>query len=229
MAQNMTRLAGHRRLAARLRARRAPVFWIGAVLAIAGLAVLASPTIAPMLVGVAAGWLLWLAGAALLAFSLLLGERGLRFGGVLAGLLTVASGAFIFFNPMAGALAATVLVAAVLIVEGAFELTVALHLRPLAAWRWVLASALATCVAAVIIASGAAAWSTPTLALILGVAFGSSGLALMALGLSGRRTRGRPSVGAFARPSPLSKAVPRPRAGRSHMAASPVQAVLGEG
>jgi uncharacterized membrane protein HdeD (DUF308 family) len=67
----------------------------------------------------------------------------------------------------------------------------ALRLRPLAAWRWVVASALASGVAAILVAAGAAGWSAAALPLILGLAFGSSGLALMALGLRARRPRRR--------------------------------------
>lgn len=195
MTGRSARIAARRRLAARVKANRRALFWVGAALALTGAAVMAYPAYSTLLVGIAAGWLLWFAGAAMVYVSLLVRSPGSLFGAVLAGMVAIAAGAFLMFNPMAGALATTLLIAAVLIVEGAFELALALDLRPLAAWRWVLASALASGAAGVVVAAGAASWSSTGLALVIGLAFASSGLALMALsrGTSLRRRAGAPA------------------------------------
>jgi uncharacterized membrane protein HdeD (DUF308 family) len=155
--------------------------WIGAALAAVGVAVIAYPAIGPQVVGAVAGWLLWFAGAVMIVVSLLLGAPRARLGALLASAVAVAGGAFLLFNPTAGALAATLLIAAVLILEGAFELALALDLRPLSAWRWLLASSIASAVAGVVVAAGAAG-SQAVLALLLGLAFASSGVALLVLG-----------------------------------------------
>lgn len=186
------RSASHRRLTARLLAKRRALFWTGATLALAGVATVAYPAVSTVVVGAVAGWLLWFAGAMMILVSMIVGQPGSLFGAVLAGLTAIAGGAFLLFNPHAGALAAAVLVAAVLIIDGAYELALALDLRPLAAWRWVLASALASGMAGVIVAAGAAIWSAGALSLILGLAFASSGIALIALSLAGRDQSVRP-------------------------------------
>lgn len=187
----------NRRLAARLKANRRALFWTGAALGLAGAATIAFPTVSTVLVGAAAGWLLWLAGAVMIFVSLLVGAPGSLFGAMLAGLVAIACGAFLLFNPLAGALATTVLIAAVLIVDGAVEIALALDLRPLAAWRWVLASALSSAVAGVVVAAGAVAWSSTALAFILGIAFATTGIALMAVSRSaGAERRGESSASA---------------------------------
>jgi len=174
----------NRRLAARLRANHKVIFWTGAAVGLVGAATIAFPTISTVVVGAAAGWLLWFAGAAMIFVSLLVGAPGSFFGPMLAGLITIACGAFLLFNPLTGALATAVLIAAVLILDGALEIALALDLRPLTAWRWVLASAISSAIAGIIVAAGAAAWSSSALALILGTAFATTGIALMVLSRS---------------------------------------------
>jgi uncharacterized membrane protein HdeD (DUF308 family) len=196
VAPRRSQLAARRRLAARLKANRRAIFWIGAALAAAGAATMAFPGISVVLVGAVVGWLLWFAGAVMVVVSLLIRAPGSLFGALLAGLTAIGGGAFLLFNPLAGALAMTVLIAAVLIVDGAFELALALDLRPLRAWRWVLSSALASGVAGLFVAAGAGARSPATLALLLGAAFASSGLALMALSRPAARRAGPRSLGA---------------------------------
>jgi len=76
-----------------------------------------------------------------------------------------------------------VLLAAVFVVDGSFQVALALHLRPVKAWRWVLASAFASLVAAALLAAGAPERSQATLGLVLGLAFATTGAALLAIGL----------------------------------------------
>lgn len=190
----------HRRLAARLRLNRRALTGIGAVLAAAGVAVIAYPAIGPLIVGAMAGWLLWFAGGVMIAVTLLVGAPRSLFAALLASLVAIAGGAFLLFNPMAGALAATLVIAAVLILDGAFELALALDLRPLSAWRWVLASAIASAFAGVVVAAGAAG-PRVVLALLMGLAFASSGVALLALGRPQPRRGRQRSVGGGGSPS----------------------------
>jgi uncharacterized membrane protein HdeD (DUF308 family) len=193
MTTRTHRLAERRRLVARLRLHARPITWLGVALAAAGVAVIAFPGIGPRVVGAVAGWLLWLVGAAMMLLSFLVGRDRSAFGALLTSLAAIASGAFLLFNPTAGALAATLLIASVLILDGAFELALALDLRPLAAWRWVLASSIASGLAGIIVASGAAG-SRSLMGALLGLALASSGVALLALGRTRRLNRRGPAA-----------------------------------
>jgi len=170
--------------------RRRPALAAGAaMLALAGCA-LAFPRATSLLVGVAGGWLLWLAGALMLGFSIVMFTGRLRLAGVAAAVAAIGAGAYLTFNPSAGALATAFLLAAALAVDGSFQLAAALHLRPLGVWRWMLASSAASLVVAALLAFGVPARTPDAVAVLLAVAFGSTGMAL--IGLNFARLASRP-------------------------------------
>lgn len=178
-----------RRIVAKARLRRKSVAWLGVVLIAAGAGVVMLPNVALPVVGAVAGWLLWFVGAAMLLVSGLVATGRSLWAGMLTSCVAVAGGAFLFFNPDAGVLAATLLIAAVLVLDGASELTLALELRPMGVWRLVLASSIASGLAGLIIGAGAERARDLT-ALFLGLALASTGAALLALG--GRDRAARP-------------------------------------
>lgn len=166
--------------------RRAPAV-------ISGLVLLALSTLAvaypgPTLIGfgAASGWLLWFAGAVMFGFAFFMFSGQLRILGCAAALAAVGAGAWLTFHPHTGALATVILVVSAIITDGAAQLAAALHLRPLAAWRWLFASALASLVAAALLISGAPAQATEIGAWVLALAFGTSGAALLGLGVTPR-------------------------------------------
>jgi uncharacterized membrane protein HdeD (DUF308 family) len=87
---------------------------------------------------------------------------------------------YLTFNPTTGALAALLFVGAALIVDGGFQLAAALRLRPLAVWRWMMASALTSLVAGAILAINRTA-PGELMGGLMCAAFGTTGLALLAL------------------------------------------------
>lgn len=163
----------------RIKARRRVLFWGGWLMTLLGGAAMAAPEFGQFVIGAFAGWLLWLAGAIMLAACLMIGSKSL-IAGVISSLATIGAGAYLLFNPQAGALAVAILVAAVFMVDGAFQVALALNLRPLKVWRWVLSSAAASALAAVLIAAGASG-SIPAFGAIAGFAVLSTGLALIGL------------------------------------------------
>lgn len=189
MKQDRPSVGIGRRIAAKTRRHRKVLTGLGAVLILAGLAAAALPQVAPLIIGAVAGWLLWLFGAAMLLVSLLIATGKSLWGGIATSLAAVAAGAFLFFNPNAGLLAATLLIAAVLILDGASELVLALDLRPAGVWRWVLASSIASILAGVVVAGAGRAQDLT--AIFLGLALASSGAALISLGRQRRSGRRR--------------------------------------
>lgn len=168
--------------------RRRPALAAGVgMLAVAVVAV-AFPIETALVVGVAGGWLLWFAGAIMLAVALAMFTAWLRWVGVAAALGAIGLGGYLMLHPAAGALATAMVLAAALVMDGSFQLAAALHLRPLAAWRWLLASALTSLAAAAMLASGAPARSPGAVGLLLFAAFATTGAALVAT--------------SFARPAP---------------------------
>jgi uncharacterized membrane protein HdeD (DUF308 family) len=192
MTTRIGQLAARRQLAARLRLHAKALNWLGVAMAAAGVAIIAFPSAGLLILGAVAGWILWFVGAVMMLVALFVGQERSTLGALLTSLAAIGSGAFLLFNPTAGALAATLLIAAVLILDGAFELALALDLRPIAAWRWMLASSIASGLAGIILAAGAAG-SRSLMATLLGLALASTGVALLALGRTRRAGRRRPS------------------------------------
>lgn len=192
MKQDRPSLGIGRRIAAKTRRHRKVLTALGAMLILAGLAAAALPQVAPLIIGAAAGWLLWLFGAAMLLVSLLIATGKSLWGGIVTSLAAAAAGAFLFFNPDAGLMAVTLLIGAVLVMDGASELVLALDLRPAGVWRWVLASSIASGLAGVVVAGAGRAQDLT--AIFLGLALASSGTALVSLGrqlrFGGRRAAG---------------------------------------
>jgi short repeat uncharacterized protein DUF308 len=96
-------------------------------------------------------------------------------GALLLGLLSVAAGIFMIFNPLAGAAALTLVVGVIFVFQGAFDLFFAFEMRPPPGWAGMLISGIASIVMAVLIAAGWPAISMVVLGILLGVNFLSTG------------------------------------------------------
>jgi len=167
-----------------LQARRRHLLAAGVAMTLLGVTAPFFPREASLAVGAAAGWLVWLSGAVMLGLSLLMLPSWLYLSGIVASLFITGVGMVLTFRPETGALATAVLLAAVFIVDGSLQVVLALKLRPVKAWRWVLASAFASLVAAGLIALGVPERSTASIGLLLGLAFVTTGLGLLAVGLT---------------------------------------------
>ena len=163
-----------------------PTGWVlaaSAAFILAGAVVIGAPDRAGAIVGGLSGWALWFAGVSILAawFILMLAGRPLL-ALLTAGVVAAASGAFLFYNPRAGAVAITILAASALVMDGGLQTAIALRLRPVGMWRWLFASALASLCAAAVTAHDALTDADTNLAVPIGVALLTSGAALAFLG-----------------------------------------------
>jgi uncharacterized membrane protein HdeD (DUF308 family) len=172
--------------------RRRPAAVVGLAFLVLALAVVLFPDKASPLIGAACGWALWLAGALMLGFAILMFTGPLRLAGVVASLAAAGLGAWLTFHPTVGALAAALLLAAAFVIDGAFQLAAALHLRPLRVWRWMLASALTSLAAAALVAAGLPDRTVEAVSVLLGAALATTGAALLVLGFTRRGGISRP-------------------------------------
>ena len=86
------------------------------------------------------------------------------------------AGVFLLFNPFAGAMALTIVLAVIFLVQGAFEIAFAFDMRPAQGWVWMLLSGAASVILALVIAVGLPAISAIALGILLGINFLSTGL-----------------------------------------------------
>jgi uncharacterized membrane protein HdeD (DUF308 family) len=160
----------------RLRGSSGSLFWVGLGMALLGIAAIVFPIISTLAATFLVGWTVLFAGMLMLIGSFSIHGTGPFFGALLISLLSIAAGAFLLFNPLAGELVLTLLVALLFIIQGAAELVFAFEMRPHPGWVWMLISGLASVVLSVVIAAGLPGTSLFALGLLLGINFLTSGL-----------------------------------------------------
>jgi uncharacterized membrane protein HdeD (DUF308 family) len=98
------------------------------------------------------------------------------FGALLSSLISIAAGAFLLFNPLAGVVALTLVIGVIFMFQGVFEIFFAFEMRPHAGWVGMLLSGGASVAMAVLIAAGWPTISTIVLGILLAVNFISTGI-----------------------------------------------------
>ncbi len=106
----------------------------------------------------------------------------------LSGLVYLVGGLLAFFNPLAGAVALTLVLAATFIVDGIVRIALALGSRPLDHWGFVLAGGIVSLVVGLYVAFmiGSGPESLIVLGIFAGVSFLFEGVAFLLLGLGAR-------------------------------------------
>jgi len=160
----------------RLRASASWLLWLGLAMAALGIAAIAFPAVSTLAATLFVGWVFLISGTLMLAGSFSIHGTGPFFGALLLSLLSVAAGAFLLFNPLAGAVALTLLVGVLFMFQSAFELTLAFAIRPMPGWVGMLISGIASLVLAIVIAAGWPAISGMALGILFGVNFLSTGI-----------------------------------------------------
>lgn len=170
---------GDRLFHGRLRAASRWLFWLGLAMLVLGIAAIVFPMISTLVAALLVGWILLLAGGVTLFSSFQIHGTGPFFGALLLGLLSVAAGVFLLFNPLAGAVALTLIVGVLFLWQGAFEIAFAFEMRPHPGWVGMLVSGIASIAMALLIIVGWPAISAIVLGILLGVNFISTGIAYM--------------------------------------------------
>ncbi len=165
----------------RMRGASGRLLWLGLAMTVLGIAAVVFPMASTLVATLLVGWTLLFAGALTFIGSFSMHGTGPFFGALLSGLLSLAAGAFVVFNPLAGAVGLTLLIGIVFMIQGAFEIFFAFELRPLPAWWGMLLSGLASAILAIVIAGGWPAISAIALGILLGVNFITTGLGYIAV------------------------------------------------
>jgi uncharacterized membrane protein HdeD (DUF308 family) len=160
----------------RLRASTGRIFWLGLAMVALGIAAIAFPMLSTLVAALLVGWVFLISGILTLIASFSIHGTGPFFGALLLSLLSLASGVFLLFNPLAGAVALTLMIGVIFMFQGAFELFFAFEMRPSPGWLGMLISGIASVVLAVVIAGGWPAISAIALGILLGANFLSTGI-----------------------------------------------------
>lgn len=152
---------------------------------IGGVLALLNPFAATLAATVMAGWVFAVLGVLQIVHSFRVTGWGGFLWSLLFGVLTLLVGISLIFNPLAGMVSLTLLVALLFLVMGVVKVMYAFSLRPVAGWGWVLASGLLSLVLGVMILANFPWSAVSVLGILLGVELVSNGVLFLfvALGL----------------------------------------------
>jgi uncharacterized membrane protein HdeD (DUF308 family) len=161
----------------------------GILMIILGVIAIGTPAVATIAVQIMLGWLLIIGGIAegIHAF-MAQGWRGFLLE-LLSAILYLVVGVLLLVNPVAGALALTVVLAVFLIVEGIFKIIMALRVRDHRGWGWLLASGILSAILGVLIWAQWPASGLWVIGLLVGIQLLFTGWALVMLALAARAHR----------------------------------------
>jgi uncharacterized membrane protein HdeD (DUF308 family) len=159
----------------RLRGSSGRMFWLGVAMVLLGIAAIVFPMLSTLVAAILVGWVLLIAGSFTFAGSFSIHGTGPFFAALLLGLLSIMAGVFLLFNPLAGAVALTLMLGVIFVFQGAFEILFAFEMRPHPGWAGMLVSGIASGVMALLIMAGWPEISVVVLGILLGVNFLSTG------------------------------------------------------
>lgn len=175
------RPAGPAAVSGDTRQNRGWILFFGIVLVALGLAAIAFPFVATVTVELLVGWILLISGGLGLVNALRTPKwRGFTFS-LLGAALSLAIGLLLLAYPLTGVLSLTLVMAAFFAAGGTLRVMLALKLRPLDHWGWLLASGvLALALAALILVQWPLA-SARVIGLLVGVDLAAAGVVLIML------------------------------------------------
>ncbi|MCF3933734.1 HdeD family acid-resistance protein [Acuticoccus sp. M5D2P5] len=157
---------------------------LGLVLIVLGVVALIFPFVTTIATKIFIGWLFLVGGIVQVVHAFSTQKWSAFFLDLLVGVLYVLAGVWLAFFPLAGLITLTLFICATFIVQGVLEGAMAIRLRPVDGWGWLLASGIVSVAAGILIAAhlpSSAAWA---IGLLVGINMITSGWAYFFLGLT---------------------------------------------
>ncbi|MGO4667755.1 HdeD family acid-resistance protein [Bosea sp. 2YAB26] len=182
MAQNSSR-SDH----SLVRLMSGKIIALGIALVICGIIAIASPAISTMAVTLFLGLILAVAGAFKVVQSFMVKEWSGFVWQLLVGMIELLGGILVYFNPMKGAIAITLVIALVLIAEGLAQLGLAIKMRAQSGVGWMFLSSIITIVVGVALAMRLPYGGIYAPGTLVGVSLLFAGWAYIAIALAARK------------------------------------------
>lgn len=163
------------------------ILFEGILFVLFGVLAVLLPFVATLTITLIVGWLLLISGIfqGILSFQKM-GSRGF-FWSLLSALLSFVIGILLVVRPFQGMVTLTILLAAFFVIEGVFEILMALEYRPAGRWGWLLFSGITALILAVIIFSGLPGTAAWAIGLLLGINMIFFGFALTSISAALRK------------------------------------------
>jgi uncharacterized membrane protein HdeD (DUF308 family) len=165
--------------------------FLGIGMVILGFLAIGAPLVTGVSVAIMVGIVVLLGGILQLAFAFKAPSRGSGILLFIVGLLTVVCGLYMLGNPIFGLGFLTLLLAAYLIVDGAFEAMHAFQIKPRPGWGWMLFSGIVSVLLGFMIWRQWPVSGVWAIGLLLGIRILLSGWSMIALGMTARSLASR--------------------------------------
>lgn len=159
---------------------------LGSLMILLGLAAISLPLVTSLALTIWIGWLLVGNSVIKTIYAIQTRQDGSLVLKLLLALLYLGAGVVLILNPLEGVLTLTLLLGVFLISEGVVELILAVQLRSLANWGWLLLNAIVTLLLGVIIWAEWPLDAPWVVGLLVGISFITSGLSRVMLALAVR-------------------------------------------
>ena len=156
--------------------------WLGIALIVLGALAIVFPLATTIAAKVFIGWLFLFGGAFQIWQSFSIREWSGFLWNLLIGVMYFLVGGWLAFDPFAGIIGLTVLLAMTFIAHGVMEAAIANTLRPETGWGWMMFSGLIGVLAGIMIIAGLPSTAVWAVGLMVGINLISSGFAFFALG-----------------------------------------------
>lgn len=130
--------------------------------------------------------LLFVGGVIRIGYALF--HRNNRWWRLFSGAIYAIAGAMIFAWPVTGLTALLAVVGVLLLIEGVFDIGIAIAMRPMKNWGWILAAGIASIFLGVLIFAGFPATGIIYLAVAFGISFIFYGVSILAVALKTEKT-----------------------------------------
>ncbi len=157
---------------------------LGILLIILGIAAISFPLMSTIAAKILIGWLLLIGGVVQVIHAFATQKWSAFVFNLLIGVLYAFVGGWLAFFPLAGIITLTVLLAAGFVAQGIVELVMALKLRPMRGWMWVLISGLLAAVVGILIFAQLPSSAIWAIGLLTGINLLSSGWAYLFIALA---------------------------------------------
>ncbi|SFK79256.1 Uncharacterized membrane protein HdeD, DUF308 family [Pseudovibrio ascidiaceicola] len=160
---------------------------LGVLMVIGGTIVLVIPYASSIAVALVIGLVLIVVGVLQLWHAMQVKEWGGFLGQSLIGIIALVGGVAIYYNPVAGTEALTLVLSAVFIAQGIAQALFSFRLRPHTSWGWILASGVIAIAAGLMILLDFPASTAWALGLVAGISIMFNGWSYVAIALAAHK------------------------------------------
>jgi uncharacterized membrane protein HdeD (DUF308 family) len=161
----------------------------GLISLVGGIFALVNPFAATLAATLMAGWVFAILGVLQIIQAFQVQGWGGFIWALLFGILTLVVGGSLIFNPLAGMISLTLLVAVLFLATGVVKIMYAISLRPVTGWGWVLVSGIVSAVLGIMILADFPASAASILGILLGVELISNGVLFLFIAMGLRNLR----------------------------------------